>query len=73
MGTMSGFAAVDFGVAREVLQRGIAVLFLLGFLTTLTQFRPLTGERGLLPAPDFLPAPPDPRCSVWSGTPTTVS
>jgi len=51
---MDGFAAVDFGFAREVLQRGIAALFLVAFLSTLNQFRPLLGERGLLPAPQLL-------------------
>lgn len=51
---MNGFAAVDFEVARQVLQRGIAVLFLIGFISTLNQFRPLAGEHGLLPAPGFL-------------------
>jgi len=51
---MDGFAAVDFGFAREVLQRGIAALFAVAFLSTLNQFRPLLGERGLLPAPDLL-------------------
>ncbi|MGB3373870.1 MAG: lipase maturation factor family protein [Microbacterium sp.] len=51
---MDGFAAIDFGFAREVLQRGIAVLFAVAFLSTLNQFRPLLGERGLLPAPDLL-------------------
>ena len=51
---MNGVAAVDFEFARQMLQRGIAVLFILGFLSTLNQFRPLAGERGLLPAPDLL-------------------
>lgn len=51
---MDGFAAVDYGFAREVLQRGIAVLFAVAFLSTLNQFRALLGERGLLPAPDLL-------------------
>ncbi|MEV8218186.1 lipase maturation factor family protein [Microbacterium sp. NPDC077391] len=51
---MDGFAAVDFGFAREVLQRGIAALYLVAFLSTLNQFRPLLGERGLLPAPELL-------------------
>ncbi|MEJ6555518.1 lipase maturation factor family protein [Microbacterium esteraromaticum] len=51
---MDGFAAVEFGFAREVLQRGIAGLYLVAFLSTLNQFRPLLGERGLLPAPDLL-------------------
>ncbi|QKJ18489.1 lipase maturation factor family protein [Microbacterium hominis] len=51
---MDGFAAVDFGLAREVLQRGIAALYAIAFVSTLNQFRPLLGERGLLPAPELL-------------------
>ncbi len=51
---MDGFAAVDFEFARQVLQRGIAGLYLVAFVSTLNQFRPLLGERGLLPAPDLL-------------------
>lgn len=51
---MDGFAAVDFTLAREVLQRGIAALYLVAFTSTLNQFRPLLGERGLLPAPELL-------------------
>lgn len=51
---VDGFAAVDFGFAREVLQRGIAALYLVAFVSTLNQFRPLLGERGLLPAPALL-------------------
>lgn len=51
---MDGFAAVDFEFARQVLQRGIAVLYLVAFVSTLNQFRPLLGERGLLPAPELL-------------------
>lgn len=51
---MDGFAAVDFGFAREMLQRGIAALYLVAFVSTLNQFRPLLGERGLLPASALL-------------------
>ncbi len=51
---MDGFAAVDFEFARQVLQRGIAALFLIAFVSTLNQFRPLVGERGLLPASTLL-------------------
>jgi hypothetical protein len=54
LGRMDGFAAVDFELARQVLQRGIAVLYIIGFLSTFNQFRPLAGEHGLLPAPEFL-------------------
>ncbi|MFS0911191.1 lipase maturation factor family protein [Microbacterium sp. 179-I 3D2 NHS] len=51
---MDGFAAVDYGFAREVLQRGIAALYLVAFVSTLNQFRPLLGQHGLLPAPALL-------------------
>lgn len=51
---MDGFAAIDFGFAREVVQRGVAALYLVAFLSSLNQFRVLLGERGLLPAPELL-------------------
>jgi hypothetical protein len=51
---MDGFAAVDYEFARQVLQRGIAGLYLIAFLSSLNQFRPLLGERGLLPASELL-------------------
>lgn len=51
---MEGFAAIDFEFARQILSRGIAALFLVAFVSSLNQFRPLAGERGLLPAPDLL-------------------
>ncbi len=51
---MDGFAAVDFELARQVVQRGTAALFLVAFVSGLNQFRPLLGERGLLPASDLL-------------------
>lgn len=51
---VDGFAAVDFEFARQVLQRGIAALYVIAFASTLNQFRPLLGERGLLPAPELL-------------------
>jgi hypothetical protein len=52
----SWFDARDADLAREVLQRGIAALFVVAFLSTLNQFRPLLGENGLLPVPDLLDA-----------------
>jgi hypothetical protein len=51
---MDGFAAVDFGFAREVLQRGIAILYVIAFLSSWNQFPALLGEKGLLPAPQLL-------------------
>ena len=52
--SMDGFAAVDFEFARQALQRGIAALYLVAFVSSLNQFRPLLGEHGLLPAPELL-------------------
>ena len=43
-------------MARFVFQRGLALIYLIAFLVALNQFRPLLGERGLLPVPDFLQA-----------------
>jgi hypothetical protein len=51
---VDGFAATDFGFAREVVQRGIAAVYLIAFASTIGQFRALLGEHGLLPAPDLL-------------------
>ncbi len=52
--TVDGFAAVDFGFAREVLQRGIAALYVIAFVSSLNQFPALLGEHGLLPVPRLL-------------------
>lgn len=49
-------AAPDAEWARQILQRGVAALYLVAFVSTLNQFRPLLGERGLLPATDLLAA-----------------
>ena len=43
------FAAGHYDIARVVLQRGIAVVYLVAFLAVLRQFPVLLGERGLLP------------------------
>lgn len=51
---MEWFAAEDYELARQVLQRGIAALFLIAFVSAAYQFPPLLGERGLLPTPWFL-------------------
>ncbi|MGA8728248.1 MAG: lipase maturation factor family protein [Terracidiphilus sp.] len=41
-------------VARVLLQRGMAAIYVIAFIAVLRQFKPLLGERGLLPVPDFL-------------------
>ncbi|WP_350347550.1 lipase maturation factor family protein [Agromyces sp. G08B096] len=48
--------ARDYEVAREILQRGVAALAVVAFVSTLNQFRPLLGEHGLLPVPMLLRA-----------------
>ncbi len=51
---MDWIAAPDAWPSRLVVQRGVAVIYLLAFLSALREFRVLAGERGLTPAPDFL-------------------
>jgi hypothetical protein len=41
-------------ITRLVLQRGMAAIYLVAFLTVAIQFKPLLGERGLLPVPAYL-------------------
>ena len=40
-------------ITRLVLQRGMAAMYLVAFLTVANQFKPLLGENGLLPVPAF--------------------
>ncbi len=51
---MDWFNASDYEFARQVVQRGVAVMFLVAFLSTAAQFPALLGERGLLPVPRLL-------------------
>ncbi|MHA6695231.1 lipase maturation factor family protein [Homoserinimonas sp. A520] len=51
---MDWFNAHDYEFARVVLQRGVALMFLVAFASTAAQFRALLGEHGLLPAPELL-------------------
>jgi len=43
-------------LVRLLLQRGLAAVYLVAFLSVLRQFPALLGERGLLPVPDYLRA-----------------
>jgi lipase maturation factor len=43
-----------FEFARLALQRGMAAIYFLAFLSALRQFKPLLGENGLLPVPLYL-------------------
>lgn len=63
---MDWLAAPDYWMAREILQRGVAALFIVAFASTLNQFRPLLGDHGLLPAPRLLAGPGARGPSVFS-------
>ena len=56
---VNGMAALnayfgDVWVTRLILQRGMAAIYLVAFLAVIHQFKPLLGERGLLPVPEYL-------------------
>ncbi|MDQ1530106.1 MAG: hypothetical protein QOE37_211 [Microbacteriaceae bacterium] len=51
---MGWFGAADAEFARQVLQRGVAAVYLIAFVSTARQFPALLGEHGLLPVPRFL-------------------
>ncbi|RZT25804.1 lipase maturation factor [Mycobacterium sp. BK558] len=48
------FAAPGYWLAREVLQRGVAAVYLIAFLGAGRQFRALLGCDGMLPIPRFV-------------------
>jgi hypothetical protein len=50
----SWFWATDHAIARLVIERGLALVYLLAFVSALHQFPALLGERGLLPVPRHL-------------------
>ncbi|WP_167044596.1 lipase maturation factor family protein [Salinibacterium sp. ZJ454] len=51
---MDWLNANDYELARQVLQRGVAAIYLIAFLSTAAQFRALLGEHGLLPVTQLL-------------------
>lgn len=51
---MDWFDAQDYDIARQVLQRGVAAIYLVAFLSSLNQFRVLAGEHGLLPVGKYV-------------------
>ncbi|HKW78619.1 MAG TPA: lipase maturation factor family protein [Candidatus Limnocylindria bacterium] len=51
---MEWLAADDYWLARTLFQRALAAIYVIAFVAALRQFRPLLGERGLLPVPEFL-------------------
>ncbi|KNB52212.1 lipase maturation factor family protein [Streptomyces caatingaensis] len=51
---MEWFTASGSWLSRLVVQRGLAAVYLVAFLSAARQFRALIGERGMLPVPRFL-------------------
>ena len=51
---MEWFTAPEYWLGREVLERGIAAVYLIAFVAAAKQFRALIGEHGMLPVPRFL-------------------
>jgi hypothetical protein len=51
---MDWFSAPEYRLTRFLIERGLAVIYLLAFVAVLDQFPALLGERGLLPVPRFL-------------------
>ena len=64
MDAMALFEAEGYQTARWLLQRGIALVYLLAFVNVLHQWRPLLGDRGLSPAREVLVA------SSWRRVPS---
>jgi hypothetical protein len=51
---VSWFGADDHWVARLLLERGVAAIYLVAFTVALNQFRPLLGSAGLTPIPRYV-------------------
>src|SRR5207248_8751951 len=51
---MDWLQASDYWLTRLVIERVLGVIYCVAFLVALNQFRPLLGEKGLLPVPLFL-------------------
>jgi uncharacterized membrane protein YhdT len=68
---MPELAAPDYFLARFLIERGLATIYLIGFVVAWRQFPALCGERGLEPAPRFLELVPRfldaPTLFRWTG------
>src|SRR2546427_4230651 len=51
---MDWLQAPDYWLTRLVIERALGVIYFVAFLVAVNQFRPLLGEKGLLPVPLFL-------------------
>lgn len=61
---MEWFSTEGYWVSRLVFQRGLALVYLVAFLTAALQFRALFGQQGLTPAPRHL------RATSWRQAPS---
>lgn len=57
-GRVEWFWAPEYTLSRLVFQRALAMVYLIAFVAAARQFRALTGEYGILPAPRFLARAP---------------
>ncbi|MDZ7680221.1 MAG: lipase maturation factor family protein [Fodinibius sp.] len=51
---VDGLYQADYWLSRYLIQRGLGLMYLIAFAVAINQFRPLVGENGLLPVPQFL-------------------
>ncbi len=51
---MDWLQAPDYWITRLVIERALGVIYFVAFLVAANQFRPLLGDKGLLPVPVFL-------------------
>ena len=51
---MDWLQAPDYWLTRLLIERALGAIYLVAFVVAANQFRPLLGERGLLPVPRFL-------------------
>src|SRR5215831_4454668 len=52
---MASIWSIDgYWLTRTVFQRGLGLIYLVAFLNAINQFKPLLGERGLLPVPAWI-------------------
>jgi Lipase maturation factor len=53
---MDWFDAPEYWLSRWLFERALGGVYVVAFLVAINQFRPLLGERGLLPVPEFVRA-----------------
>jgi len=49
-----GLYQANYWLSRLVIQRGLGLMYFIAYLVAINQFRPLLGENGLMPVPEFI-------------------